>query len=232
MTLVIVDVEATCWRDLHDGMEIIEIGGVGGDCSLDVPNSRPLDPQITQIAQIPDPLCRPRSVTEPSRQESSPSWADTHRGEAGDRNVQRAVSAGAGEFQSFVRPVRNPILSDFCRELTKISQADVDAAPAFPEALPRFAEWAAGATVGSWGDYDRRQFEQDCAFHGLPMPFDRHVNIKRAFAGIRRVKPHGVGGALRLIGLSFEGTPHRGIDDARNIARIYRWMLDQGYTLP
>ena len=31
----------------------------------------------------------------------------------------------------------------------------------------------------------------------------------------------GVGGALRYLGLEFEGTPHRGIDDARNIARIY-----------
>src|SRR5690349_16506863 len=39
------------------------------------------------------------------------------------------------EFQTFVRPKSFPRLSTFCRELTGITQADVDAAPPFPEAL-------------------------------------------------------------------------------------------------
>jgi inhibitor of KinA sporulation pathway (predicted exonuclease) len=40
-----------------------------------------------------------------------------------------------GEFGSFVKPVRNPILSDFCTRLTSITQVDVDKAANFVEVL-------------------------------------------------------------------------------------------------
>ena len=45
------------------------------------------------------------------------------------------------EFQTFVRPRRLPVLSTFCRDLTGITQGEVDAAPTFPEAFERFLEW-------------------------------------------------------------------------------------------
>ena len=45
------------------------------------------------------------------------------------------------EFRTFVRPVRHPTLSPFCTELTGITQADVDAAPAFPAVVARFHDW-------------------------------------------------------------------------------------------
>jgi len=35
-----------------------------------------------------------------------------------------------GEIQRFARPVRNPILSEFCKKLTSIKQSDVDSAQA------------------------------------------------------------------------------------------------------
>lgn len=34
-----------------------------------------------------------------------------------------------GEFQTFIKPKLNPILSDFCKKLTSISQEEVDQAP-------------------------------------------------------------------------------------------------------
>ncbi|KAK3813574.1 MAG: ribonuclease H-like domain-containing protein [Linnemannia elongata] len=45
------------------------------------------------------------------------------------------------EFHSYVRPIHRPILSDFCIELTGISQETVDNAPTFVEVLARFEEW-------------------------------------------------------------------------------------------
>lgn len=42
----------------------------------------------------------------------------------------------AREFDCFIRPVRNPILSDFCKNLTSINQEDVDRAETFPVAFP------------------------------------------------------------------------------------------------
>ena len=41
------------------------------------------------------------------------------------------------EFQSFVKPVQDPILTEFCTELTTITQQDVDSAPLFPEVMKK-----------------------------------------------------------------------------------------------
>jgi len=146
--------------------------------------------------------------------------------EIGAVSVDSASGIIESEFQAFIRPVRNPILTDFCRELTSISQEQVDEADDYPTTMKPFREWL--ATLGdydfcSWGFYDREQFEQDSQFHSVAYPFaGAHRNVKIEFSeAIGARKKMGVGGALKRFGLEFEGTPHRGIDDARNIARIY-----------
>ena len=72
------------------------------------------------------------------------------------------------------------------------------------------------------GGYDKKQVDQDCNYHNLPNPFSEgHRNLKKEFSdALPSKKRFGVGLALRKLGLEFEGTAHRGIDDARNIARI------------
>lgn len=136
----------------------------------------------------------------------------------------------AGTFQTFVRPVRHPVLTDFCRDLTTIRPDQVATAPGFPEALAAFREWSAGFApwrFSSWGAYDRNQFRQDCAYHGEPYPFpEPHLNIKAAFSAVLDTpRRFGMGGALRELGLPLDGTHHRGLDDARNIARIVATLL-------
>ncbi|EAU88160.2 double-strand siRNA ribonuclease [Coprinopsis cinerea okayama7 len=42
------------------------------------------------------------------------------------------------EFRSFVRPTWRPVLTDFCKDLTGITQEQVDSAPTFPEVLAQF----------------------------------------------------------------------------------------------
>jgi len=131
------------------------------------------------------------------------------------------------EFQTFVRPVRQPVLTDFCTDLTGITQADVAGAPPFRDAIESLTAWTApfgDALFCSWGDYDHHQFLQDCDLHRVAYPFrSGHLNLKAEFArtiGTRR--RFGIGDALRHLGLTFEGSPHRGLDDARNVARIVR----------
>lgn len=133
------------------------------------------------------------------------------------------------EFQTFVAPVLKPVLSDFCRGLTSIRQSDVDGAPKFPDAFARLLTWASRHEpymLASWGNFDHAQLQRDCALHGVEYPFERHVNIKRAFSAAMGCKPCGMDGALRKAGLSLEGTHHRGIDDAKNIARLLAYLLD------
>ena len=134
------------------------------------------------------------------------------------------------EFQTFIRPVRNPMLTDFCCNLTGISQQQVDGAPLFPAALQSLIHWAHGYcpfVFCSWGDYDRTQFQSDCLFHDIAYPFDgQHVNLKAEFASMNgQRKKLGVPAALRSIGLTFSGSHHRGIDDARNIAYLLPYVF-------
>ncbi|WP_438026041.1 exonuclease domain-containing protein [Sorangium sp. So ce233] len=144
--------------------------------------------------------------------------------EVGAVLVDAATLRSAAELQCFVRPIRHPRLTPFCMRLTSIRQADIDAAPRLPSAVARLRELVRGkqALFCSWGDYDKRQLERDARRHGVALPFGReHQNLKRAFA--RRLgeeRELGVGQALRRVGLSFQGTQHRAIDDARNIARL------------
>ena len=131
-------------------------------------------------------------------------------------------------FQRFVRPLRRPCLTAFCRELTHIDQAQVDGAQALDVVWPQFERWLESHLAhlvgwGSWGDYDRRQLQQEWQRHGLHSCLQElpHHNLKQRFAESRQLKrPVGLNGALQLTGLQFQGQQHRALEDARNTARL------------
>ena len=134
------------------------------------------------------------------------------------------------EFQSFIKPIRYPVLTEFCKSLTSIAQAQVDRAPSYPEASDRLKQWLSNysnGVFGSWGDYDRNQFKQDSKFHKVPFPIAYpHVNLKQLFSTAQALsKRYGMAEALQLANLPLEGTHHRGIDDARNIAKLLPYIL-------
>lgn len=131
----------------------------------------------------------------------------------------------AEEFTAFVRPVRHPRLTPFCTQLTSIEQSDVDGADGFVDVIACFQKWLRPARLtawGSWGNYDRRQIQQDCDHHGIEFPIDKaHVNLKDRFAKrLRLAHRPGLGKALQIAGKEFVGTHHRALDDTRNIARL------------
>lgn len=133
------------------------------------------------------------------------------------------------EYQQFIKPVRHPQLTKFCTELTSISQKDVENAPKLSEAIAAFKEWInlyPSHVFCSWGEYDKNQFKQDCKYHQVNYPFgSEHKNIKKEFsAHLGTSKGFGMSAALAHIGLPLIGTHHRGIDDARNIAAIFRYI--------
>ena len=134
------------------------------------------------------------------------------------------------EFQTFIKPVRNPILTNFCIQLTSITQEQVDNAPSYQEAIADFKQWLyqySDFIFGSWGDYDRKQFQQDSKFHQLPYPISSgHINLKKLFSSNQRLKQrYGMAQALKIAEIELLGTHHRGIDDAKNIARLMPYIL-------
>ncbi len=128
------------------------------------------------------------------------------------------------EFQTFVKPVKTTILTDFCMQLTKIKQSDVDSAKVFEQAYYNFEEWFLqfnDPIFCSWGGYDFRALNRACNEIKIKFHFDKGTNLKHLFGKKQNNgKEVGLGKALNIAGLKFIGTPHRGIDDSKNIARL------------
>ena len=85
--------------------------------------------------------------------------------------VQEIIEIGAvkinrygeetGTFSRFVKPILNPSLSLFCRQLTTIGQSAIDKAMAFGEVVEDFKAWAGVSAdveclFGYWGRFDRK----------------------------------------------------------------------------
>jgi inhibitor of KinA sporulation pathway (predicted exonuclease) len=138
--------------------------------------------------------------------------------------------APVDEFQSFVHPIRRPRLHPFVTKLTGITQAMVADAPLFPDAFAglraRLIDHRHPLVFASWGRYDRIQLGRDCALHGIANNMPEHVNLKTTFSEVQGLKrPLGMTRALARCGLDLDGAHHRGIDDARNVARMLPWIV-------
>lgn len=138
-----------------------------------------------------------------------------------------------GEFTRFVKPKVHPFLSDFCTQLTTITQDQVDEADHFPEVLSNFQNWILSFGddywLCSWGYYDKTQLIKDCQLHSLSTEWlQNHISLKHQYAQIKKLnRPVGMPGALKTEKIPLEGIHHRGIDDARNITQIFLKYFDQ-----
>ncbi len=122
-----------------------------------------------------------------------------------------------------IRPVYS-VVSEFCSNLTTLTQKVVETGIGFREACLKLEdEYQTKKRVwASYGDFDRRQFERECRLKNVPYPFgSRHINAKTLFAIKHRLAEEiGMEQALGLLGLELIGTHHRGVDDAYNTARL------------
>ena len=127
-----------------------------------------------------------------------------------------------------IRPEQSEV-SAFCSQLTTLTQAQVDAGIGFAEgcAILEQSYGSRNRLWLSWGDYDRQMFRKQCKARKIRYPFSKkHINFKRLFADLNGKNRVGMTRALEQIGLVLEGTHHRGDDDAWNIARLMRAVLD------
>ncbi|PSN54787.1 hypothetical protein C0J52_02011 [Blattella germanica] len=111
------------------------------------------------------------------------------------------------QFQSYCRPVVNPTLSPFCKELTGITQEQVEAADTFPVVLDNFEAWLKKNNLGTK--------------HKFNIVTDGPWDMGRFMYGQCKQM-------LEHLALEFEGRPHCGLDDANNIARVLLRMINDG----
>ncbi len=130
---------------------------------------------------------------------------------------------------------QNTTVSEFCTNLTTLTQEilDKNGIPLHEAcSILRKRYNVNNRLWASWGDYDRRQFERQCrkSCYKTAYPFGpTHLNVKNLFAvtmGLTREV--GMVTALKELGIKLEGTHHRGVDDARNIAKIACKLLKPG----
>ena len=126
----------------------------------------------------------------------------------------------------YVKP-GNSRVSEFCTELTGITQDTVDGGVSFLEAAKMVKKLGSkNMPWASWGQYDHNLARIQSGRLAMANPFgSQHLNIKAMFGvlmGLR--KAPGMDGALSMVGYNLIGRHHSGADDAYNIARILRWM--------
>lgn len=145
-------------------------------------------------------------------------------------SVLDTVSGEISKNQGILVKPQYSKVSDFCTELTTITQELLDKEGIlFEEAIEKLIDeyhpdlytWA------SYGAYDLNMLQKQCRKFGVDYPMGNdHINVKVLFAKTKGLtKPTGMNGALHILKIPLEGTHHRGIDDAKNIAKILNWCL-------
>lgn len=121
-------------------------------------------------------------------------------------------------------------ISEFCTKLTTITPELIEKEGiTFKEACKILVnEYESDRRMWfSWGDYDRIAFENECKLKKIKYPFGRtHFNLKEWYAFKRGEKTStSVANALKQLGMEFDGTPHRGIDDSIMTAIILQKIV-------
>lgn len=133
----------------------------------------------------------------------------------------------SGPFQSFVRPILFPILSPYCKNLTRIKQSDVDTAPEFAEIIDDFLEWVQNSgeetLFCAWGKYDPGMIRRDCELHNYPADWLQNtIDLKKKYAENRGLKkPLGLIKSCDKEDIDWEGTPHRALWDTYNLLKLF-----------
>lgn len=81
----------------------------------------------------------------------------------------------------------------------------------------------------SWGEFDKRQLLTDAALHDIQLNWlDAHVCFQKHFGKWKQSQNQiGLKKALEDEGITWSGTEHRAIDDARNMAELFCKVADR-----
>lgn len=140
------------------------------------------------------------------------------------------------KFQTFVKPRCHPILSEFCKNLTKIEQFQIDEAPDLAIAKMYFAhifelyDKENEPIFCSWGKHDRDQLWSDCVEkYSLPYPFEEnnHLDLKPILCNALNTRSRGLKRVLSKLDLKFEGQYYSAIDNAINTARVLKEIVNR-----
>ncbi|XP_034045033.1 ERI1 exoribonuclease 2 [Thalassophryne amazonica] len=158
------------------------------------------------------------------------------------------------EFHTYVQPQEHPILSQFCTELTGITQTQVEAGIPLHICLSRFSRWLQtqqlqmgfgfpnkklslsqkSCTFLTWSDWDLGVcLQYECKRKQIHKPdvLNSWIDLRSTYRLFYNRKPKGLNGALQDLGIQFSGREHSGLDDAQNTARLAARMMRDGCVM-
>ncbi|XP_070811297.1 ERI1 exoribonuclease 2 [Pituophis catenifer annectens] len=158
------------------------------------------------------------------------------------------------EFHMYVQPQEHPTLSEFCIELTGIKQDQVDEGVPLHISLSQFSKWihkiqeekniVFGSTGAApeeklcafvtWSDWDLGIcLHYECKRKQLRKPniLNSWIDLRATYKSFYSRKPQGLNGALKDVGITFEGREHSGLHDSRNTARLAWKMIRDGCVM-
>jgi len=150
--------------------------------------------------------------------------------EVGVSTIETSNLSIIGKDSYIIKP-RFSKISDFCTELTGITQEMVDEGQTFESVCSQIkVNYGSESRIwASYGEYDKQQFKKICSMFNARYPFsDMHWNIKSMASLFYGFPEMGMDKLLNKLGIKMDGRHHRGIDDAYNIAKILIDILEKG----
>nr|XP_005999680.1 PREDICTED: ERI1 exoribonuclease 2 isoform X2 [Latimeria chalumnae] len=161
------------------------------------------------------------------------------------------------EFHTYVQPQEHPILSEFCTELTGISQCQVEGGVPLKICLSQFSRWIETirkekkivfvpglsemcspdekpCAFVTWSDWDLGVcLNYECKRKQLRKPpiLTSWIDLRATYKKFYDRKPKGLNGALQDLGIEFSGREHSGLDDSRNTAHLAWRMICDGCVM-
>lgn len=146
-------------------------------------------------------------------------------------------------YHSFVKPVINTEITNYCSSLTGITQTDIENEDDLATVLKNFDQWMSDYVFSpqksyifvTSGDWDlKKMLPTECNHKNISMRdyFFPYVNINKSFAfTVGKWPRHGKGrlpAMLTMLGLPKSGEFHRGTSDCENIIEVMKSLADQG----
>lgn len=149
------------------------------------------------------------------------------------------------EFHHYVKLIRHTELSEFIKDLTHITNEQVNNGLEWGECIKEFEKWCrnnnlncSNSTIVTCGDWDfltmfpKQNFQTKTKISNYLSKLTSHwTNVKVPYRNLFDTKYIRMDKMLSYLGLELIGHHHSGIDDCRNIHRICQEMLKYGFDL-
>ncbi len=129
------------------------------------------------------------------------------------------------KFHQYVQPSVNKSLTEFCTNLTGISQEQVNDQPHLQQTLNNFNEWInKNGEPGKFifitcGDWDlKKMLPGQASYFNISLPgyFNEWINVKVAFEEVTGCRAKSMMNMLAKLGLAHLGRHHSGIGRTQN----------------